>query len=276
MHKYSILVFSLLILSCDTQTIIPLSPADKGKGGNIVLVSFIKDNPIFLVNDEPFRSPKKIKAKSKKRGVEYSDLDDLDDNPRNGKSKENSDLSDLEKPSEKEFTFADALRKVGINRYLMKSFIIHFRKRASRFKIKHNLKLSKKKVPFLKNTRSGQPSHNAVDRNFTSIREKLNSHLVLELRVLKLEVSKDITTNDPGEDSGLLATYGVALKVKGILFDLNKNKKIWESVDIETWLDTLTYTQAGLAEKKGTLLIKYYKDLSDAAAKKLVEFFFDN
>ncbi len=276
MHKYLILAFSILILSCDTQTIIPLSPADKGKGGEILLLSFIKDNPQFLVNDEPFRPPKKIKAKSKKRGVEYSDLGDLNDNPKNSKSRKNPDLSDLEKPSEKVFTFADALKNVGINRYLMKSFIIHFRKRTSRFNIKHNLKLSKKKVPFLRASRPGQLSHNGVDRDFTSIYKKLNSHLVLELRVLKLAVSNDMTSSDPRADFGLLDTYGVILKVKGILFDLDKNKKIWESADIEIWADTGIYSQAGLAEKKGTILAKYYKGLADVAAKRLVEFFFSD
>ncbi len=276
MHKYFVIAFSLLILACDTQTIIPLSSAEKGKGGNIVLLSFIQDNPVFLVNDEPFRPPKKIKPKTQKRVVDYSDLGDLDDNPKNSKSRENSDLSDLEKPSEKVFTFGEALKKVGINRYLMRSFIIYFRKRASRFKIKHNLKLSKKKVPFLKNMRPGQPSQNAVDRDFTSIREKLNSHLVLELRVLKLAISNDMTPSDPREDPGLLDTYGVILKVKGILFDLDKNKKIWESIDIEIWTDTLIYSKVGLAQKKGTVLAKYYKGLADVAAKRLVEFFFND
>ncbi|GMT49471.1 MAG: hypothetical protein IEMM0008_1010 [bacterium] len=273
MHKYLILAFGIFILSCDTQTIIPLSSVDKGNGGNILLLSFVKDNPRFLVNDEPFRAPKRERI-SKKKIVRYSDLTDLDE-PDN-KPQDNSDLSDLEKPSEKKFTFADALKNVGINRYLMKSFIIHFRKRSSRFNIKHNLKLSKKKVPFLRGTRPGEFPRNGVDRDFTSIYKKLNSHLILELRVLKLAISNDMTPSDPREESGFLDTYGVILKVKGILFDLDKNKKIWESVDIEIWTDTGIYSQAGLAEKKGTVLIQYYKGLADVAAKKLVEFFFND
>ncbi len=255
---------------CVQNSIIPLNLSYKATGGTIEVVSFIKDNPDYIVDGDTIRIKETKKNDSpKKPQNENKDLEGLYKSSDNGIN--NSNGTNLFPGYSNEYLFKDALKDNLINQYLMQYFIIYFRKMNSKFKITFNISVSKSEVPMISKDKLKSNSKDAIDRDYSKVKEDLKSHLILELRILNLELSKN-----KGEDGGrFLSDYAAVLTVKGILYDLNTQKKIWESRELEEWVDTRHMTQNGLAENKGYNLRKYFQIIADRISKQLVEIFFN-
>lgn len=146
----------------------------------------------------------------------------------------------------------------------MKSFIVQFRKRTNAYQIKHNLEVSKKVVPLLNNS-----PKNKIDRNFSSVKEELGNDLVFEIRVLELHLSRDITEDDP-ESSGFLNSIGCVVTIKGFLFNIKTQEKIWESDRIRAWHDSRYVNVESFNEDGGKALQKFYQIACNGAARILL------
>lgn len=243
MKKWFILLVFVPI-SCMQTNVIPLSSEYKTQRDEIDVVSFSRDNPSFLLNDNIVDITKK-------------------------QVNENADLAELETPGEKVMTVSDVLRRVDVNRYLMRSFIIYFRKKYKMVKIKPNLKVFNKKVVLVS---SKKGSSNQIDRDFKPIRKLLNSHLILELRVLR----RELTDYNPDGYIGIaFSDWYAVVRVKGFLYDLKRNKKVWESDAVEIWSNTESTVLKGLLSEKGKEIIINFKAACNKAAKILVDSFYE-
>jgi hypothetical protein len=269
--KRTLLLFSIILMIGCTKSIIPNTSSTLNKGGKIDIVSFYRDNPkyiveynvkrrVFYVNllKEGKKEVTEKKAVKLEKTKDPQDISILGGRPISLKG--NSKEGIKTKPEDEYIINARSmLERFNINNYLIKHFILKFRRKGSPFTLGFNLDASKKVVPFVRASNSFDS-----DRDFATIKDSFSSNLVLELRVLKVLIEED--------EQRFLSTWNITMIAKGTLYDLSANKKLWESYPIEHELETATYSS--FKESRREDLQENFEDLSEEIAEKLADAFF--